>query len=141
MLGESKIAMLVMMLCSLLSAGGPRRSNQVYIPGKQTDFYLYEKGEASWYGPGFHGKTTAGGKTFNTYHFMVAHKTLPIGEVICVRNPANNRVIVCEVADRGPFVRGRIIDLSYTAMNRLGLVSSGHGMIEIYRTADARVRQ
>lgn len=125
------------LLCMVLPARGPQRSKQVYTPGQRTDFYLYESGEASWYGPGFQGKQTAGGKKFNTFHYMVAHKTLPIGEVICVRNPSNNRVIVAEVADRGPFIKGRIIDLSYTAMQQLGLVGRGHGMVEIYRTKDA----
>jgi rare lipoprotein A len=133
--------MLVMTFCSLLSAGGPRRSSQVYVPGKLTDFYLFETGVASWYGPGFQGKPTAGGKKFNTFYYMVAHKTIPIGEVVCIRNPANSKVILGEVADRGPFVRGRIIDLSYKAMKQLGLVDKGVGSVEIYRTADAVVRQ
>lgn len=139
MQSKSRIVVLAFVLVGSLLAGGPRRSGQVYIPGKLTDFYLFEKGDASWYGPGFQGKLTAGGKKFNTFHYMVAHKTIPIGEVICIRNPGNSRVIIAEVADRGPFVRGRIIDLSYKAMLQLGLVGKGVGVVEIYRTADAGV--
>jgi rare lipoprotein A len=132
-----RIILLIFASCVMLAARGQKRTTQIYTPGKLTDFYLFEKGEASWYGPGFHGKTTAGGKRFNTFHYMIAHKTLPIGEVVCLRNPANNRVIVGEVADRGPYISGRIVDLSYVAMRKLGLISRGHGLVEVYRTSDA----
>lgn len=121
----------------MLLAGNNRKSRQVYTPGNLTDFYLYETGEASWYGPGFQGRPTASGETFDTRLYTMAHKTLPLGEVVCVRSLVNNELVLARVTDRGPYIKGRIADLSYKAMIKLGLVGRGHGRVEIYRTADA----
>lgn len=70
-----------------------------------------ERGIASWYGPGFHGHRTACGQIYNQYGITAAHKTLRCGTKVKVINLANNRSVIVTITDRGPFVRGRIIDL------------------------------
>lgn len=84
-----------------------------------------EKGIASWYGEDFHGKSSANGECYNMYAFTAAHKTLPLPSIVRVTNLENNKSIVLKVNDRGPFVRGRIIDLSYAAAQSLDVVRFG----------------
>lgn len=76
-------------------------------------------GMASWYGPGFHGKTTASGESYNMHALTAAHKTLPFGSKVKVTNLKNNKSTTVTINDRGPFIRGRIIDLSKKANNLL----------------------
>ncbi|HAF70150.1 MAG: Rare lipoprotein A [Acetothermia bacterium 64_32] len=90
----------------------------------QQPHYL-EVGIASWYGPGFHGKATASGEPYDMYAFTAAHKTLPFGTVVRVVDLATGRSVVVRINDRGPFVAGRIIDLSYAAAEALGIVAQG----------------
>lgn len=89
--------------------------------GDPTASSFVETGEASWYGPGFHGRKTANGERFDTYDFTAAHKTLPFGTLLKVTNLENNRYTVVRINDRGPYIRGRIIDLSKAAKNALGM--------------------
>lgn len=84
-----------------------------------------EQGIASWYGSDFHGKATANGECYNMYAFTAAHKTLPLPSIVRVTNLENRKSVVLKVNDRGPFVAGRVIDLSYAAAQSLGVV--GHG--------------
>jgi rare lipoprotein A len=90
-----------------------------------------ERGIASWYGRDFHGRKTANGETYDMYGISAAHKTLPLGTYVRVVNLRNDRSLVVRVNDRGPFVRGRIIDLSYGAAKKLGLVGPGTAPVEI----------
>ncbi len=90
-----------------------------------------QRGKASWYGRDFHGKKTANGETYNMYAMTAAHKTLPFGTYVSVRNLTNSRKIKVRINDRGPFARGRIIDLSYTAAKKLEIVGPGTGNVEI----------
>ena len=90
-----------------------------------------QRGIASWYGKDFHGKKTSNGEIYNMYAMTAAHKTLPLGTYVRVHNLENNREIDVRVNDRGPFVRGRIIDLSYTAAKKLGLMGPGTAKVEI----------
>ena len=85
-----------------------------------------EKGEASWYGPGFHGKKTACGQVYNQNKMTAAHKTLPCGTKVTVINKANGRRVTVVINDRGPYAHGRIIDLSKAAANRLGISGVGN---------------
>jgi rare lipoprotein A len=80
-----------------------------------------QTGMASWYGipDGFHGKTTASGEVFNAYDYTAAHRTLPFGTNVLVKNLTNGREIIVRINDRGPFVSGRIIDLSQAAAEYL----------------------
>ena len=90
-----------------------------------------QTGIASWYGRKFHGRKTSNGETYNMYAMTAAHKTLPMNTWVSVHNLKNNRKIVVRINDRGPFVYGRIIDLSYTGANRIGIVGSGTTKVRV----------
>jgi rare lipoprotein A (peptidoglycan hydrolase) len=86
---------------------------------------MMETGVASWYGPKFHGKLTASGEVFNQEKFTAAHQTLPWGSRVKVTNLANGKSVDVRINDRGPFGKGRIIDLSRAAARALGIVGRG----------------
>jgi len=90
-------------------------------------------GKASWYGKKFHGRKTANGEIYDMYAISAAHKTLPIGTYVRVHNLLNNKKIEVRINDndRGPFVRGRIIDLSYAAAKKIGIVRLGTAKVKI----------
>ncbi len=88
-------------------------------------------GIASWYGPNFHGRKTASGEIYNMYKMTAAHKTLPLGTYVKVINLENGKSAVVKINDRGPFVAGRIIDLSYAAAKKLGIVGKGTAKVKI----------
>ncbi len=90
-----------------------------------------ERGEASWYGNPFHGQPTASGERYDMYRMTAAHRELPLGTVIEVRNLDNDRRVQVRINDRGPFVRGRILDLSYAAAEALDMVRTGTAEIEL----------
>ncbi|WP_444929876.1 septal ring lytic transglycosylase RlpA family protein [Microbulbifer sp. SSSA002] len=90
-----------------------------------------EVGHASWYGTKFHGRRTANGEIYNMYAMSAAHKTLPLPSYAKVTNLDNGRSIIVRVNDRGPFVHGRIIDLSYTAAQKLGYLDQGVARVEV----------
>jgi rare lipoprotein A len=90
-----------------------------------------QTGIASWYGKKFHGRKTSNGEIYNMYGMSAAHKTLPLGTWVRVHNKNNGKEIDVRINDRGPFIQGRIIDLSYTAANRLGMVDEGTAPVEI----------
>jgi rare lipoprotein A len=94
-----------------------------------------QRGKASWYGAEFHGKKTANGEIYNMYAMTAAHKTLPFDTYIRVKNLENNRSTEVRINDRGPFARGRIIDLSYIAAKKLGIVGPGTANVEIVTLA------
>lgn len=89
------------------------------------------RGVASWYGRRYHGKQTSSGEIYDMYGMTAAHTTLPLPSYAKVTNLQNNRSVVVRVNDRGPFHSDRLIDLSYTAAHRLGLLSGGSGMVEV----------
>jgi rare lipoprotein A len=88
-----------------------------------------QKGAASWYGPGFHGKRTANGEKFNTHELTAAHKTLAFGTEVRVTNERTGRSVVVRINDRGPYAHGRVIDLSKAAAEAVGL--SGVGQVTL----------
>jgi len=90
-----------------------------------------QTGIASWYGKKFHGRKTANGEIYDMYAMTSAHKTLPLGTWVRVHNKNNGKKIDVRINDRGPFIQGRVIDLSYTAANRLGIVAEGTAPVEI----------
>ncbi|MCR8957650.1 septal ring lytic transglycosylase RlpA family protein [Variovorax sp. S2] len=98
-----------------------------------------ESGIASWYGRKFHSASTASGEPYDMYAMTAAHKTLPLPSYVRVRNPANGREVIVRVNDRGPFVDGRIIDLSYTAALKLDLLR-GVAPVEIERITNEDIR-
>jgi len=81
-------------------------------------------GLASWYGPGFHGRRTASGDRFNMYAMTAAHKTLPLDSKVKVTNLKNNKSIIVTINDRGPYVKGRSIDLSLASARALGVIGT-----------------
>lgn len=90
-----------------------------------------ERGIASWYGAKFHGRRTSSGETYDMYAMTAAHATLPIPTYVEVTNLRNGRKVVVKVNDRGPFHANRLIDLSYVAALKLGIVNEGTGLVEI----------
>jgi rare lipoprotein A len=90
-----------------------------------------QRGIASWYGTKFHGRSTSSGEVYNMHAMTAAHKTLPIPVYVQVKNLDNGRSLVVRVNDRGPFVTGRIIDLSYAAAKKLGVDGPGTAKVEI----------
>ena len=91
-----------------------------------------EKCSASWYGPGFHGKKMANGKPFDqNNHNHLAHKSLPFGTKLEITNLLNGKTLRATVTDRGPFIRGRCVDLSKAGAIRLGFLSRGHAPVRV----------
>lgn len=90
-----------------------------------------ESGLASWYGKKFHGRKTANGETYDMYGISAAHKTLPLGTWVRVENLDNGKTLELRINDRGPFVAGRIIDLSQGAAKRLGVIGPGTARVTL----------
>lgn len=88
-------------------------------------------GIASYYGRRFHGRLTANGERFNMNAMTAAHKTLPFGTRVRVTNPRNGKSVTVRINDRGPFIRGRTIDLSRAAAQRIGMISTGHARVKL----------
>ncbi len=90
-----------------------------------------ERGVASWYGKKFHGRRASSGETYNMYAMTAAHKTLPIPVYAQVTNLENGRKVIVKINDRGPFVKNRLIDLSYAAATKLGVIEKGTAPVEV----------
>jgi rare lipoprotein A len=122
--------------------GGPNKpyaiAGLVYVP-PTGDPPLVERGLASWYGRKFHGRSTASGELYDMYEMTAAHKTMPLPSYARVRNPANAREVIVRINDRGPFHADRVIDLSYAAALKLGLLG-GVAPVEVERITDAAIR-
>lgn len=91
----------------------------------------HEKGIASWYGTKFHGRRTSSGEIYDMYKMTAAHKTLPLPTYVEVTNLENGKKVIVKVNDRGPFHENRLIDLSYSAATKLGIIAKGTGLVEI----------
>ena len=100
-----------------------------------------ERGIASWYGYKFHGNKTSNGEVYDMYSMTAAHKTLPLPSYVRVTNLDNGRSIIVRVNDRGPFAKGRIIDLSYVAARKLDIVKNGTGRVEVEAITGADIAQ
>lgn len=105
-----------------------------YVPEREIRPYR-ERGVASWYGRKFHGNKTAIGERYDMYGMTAAHPTLPIPSYARVTNLKNGLSVVVRVNDRGPFLRNRVIDLSFTAAHRLGYLENGHAEVEVEQIA------
>jgi rare lipoprotein A len=112
-------------------AGGPDRArDRAAVPSGYPLGYS-QHGMASWYGPGFHGKRTANGERYDMHQMTAAHRTLPIGSVARVRSLSTERTVTVRINDRGPFARDRIVDVSYAAAERLGMLGPGTLEVEL----------
>jgi len=101
-----------------------------YYPISSSDGFT-QKGVASWYGKKFHGRKTSNGETYNMYGVTAAHKTLPFGTYVDVHNLDNGKKITVRINDRGPFVKDRIIDLSFGAAKKLDVTGPGTARVRI----------
>ena len=108
-----------------------RPGSQAPAPAKPSGTEV-DRGRASWYGPGFHGKRTASGERFDMNELTAAHRTLPFGTRVRVRNVQNGREVVVRINDRGPRIRDRIIDLSKAAAAALDLVQAGEASVVLF---------
>jgi rare lipoprotein A len=124
-----------------LHSGPPNHIYEIrgerYEP-ESSDVPMFESGLASWYGPPFHGRRTATGELYDMNAMTAAHKTMPLPSYALVRNPANGRQVVVKVNDRGPFVKGRVIDLSRAAARKLRINGLGH--VEVRRLTHDEIR-
>jgi len=118
------------------ATAGPNANSAPARPSDQPG-EPFEEGKASWYGAPFHGKRTATGERYDMNAMTAAHKTMPLPSYALVRNPANGRQVVVKVNDRGPFVKGRIIDLSRAAARQLRI--GGVGPVEVRRLTNDEI--
>ncbi len=113
------------------------RESVVYAQTSGSYSEFMEEGTASWYGPGFHGRKTANGERFDTQELTCAHKSLPFNTILKVTNLENGRYTIVRVNDRGPYIRGRIIDLSNAAKNEIGMGGLAKVRIETYKPVNS----
>lgn len=97
----------------------------------ELDIGMKERGIASWYGDDFHGWVTASGEMYDMHALTAAHRTLPLGSIVRVTNVVNGRHVVIRINDRGPYVNGRILDLSYAGAKRLDMLRDGISAIQL----------
>jgi rare lipoprotein A len=116
---------------TLEDATVPAKNKRAQASSRETSKKKVIRGQASWYGPGFHGKKTASGEIFDQGRLTAAHKTLPLGTKAKVTNLKNGNTVEVEINDRGPYVGDRVIDLSRAAANALGFVESGLTLVRI----------
>jgi rare lipoprotein A len=118
--------------CNTTASNDPSTTGSISATGSLTGKEL-QRGMASWYGPGFHGRKTASGERFNSSEMTAAHRFLPFGTRLRVVNETNGRSVVVRVNDRGPFAHRRIIDLAKGPAQSLGLMSSGTAYVSLHR--------
>jgi rare lipoprotein A len=133
--------------CGAISFSGPPRSGKSYIINGQRYYILAtadgykEKGMASWYGDPFHGRRTASGEIYDKNELSAAHKTLPLRTWVEVKNLRNNKTMYLRINDRGPFIAGRIIDLSQAAAVELGVYRPGVAPVVVTAVPATRAKR
>ena len=126
---------------TLTACSGPSR----LTPSSGYPVGFVERGVASWYGPGFHGNKTANGERYDMHQLTAAHRTLPLGSIAIVRSISSGREVTVRINDRGPFAKGRVLDLSLAGAQALEMTGPGTAQIELRvvdyqgRTADTGV--
>ena len=124
-------------------ARGPNRPYTImgkrYVPDTSGQAYRV-RGVASWYGRKFHGNPTSNGERYDIFAMTAAHTTLPIPSYVRVTRVSNGKSVVLRVNDRGPFLHNRVIDLSYAAAHRLGMVESGSAEVVVERIMPEQIR-
>jgi rare lipoprotein A len=126
------VPLLFVAACNTTASNDPTTTgsiSQANLSAGQT----LQRGTASWYGPGFHGRRTASGERFDSFDMTAAHRFLPFGTRLRVVNETNGRSVVVRVNDRGPFAHRRIIDLAKGPAQALGLTSSGTAYVSLHR--------
>lgn len=112
-----------------------------YVPITDPDRAYKQRGIASWYGRKFHGKRTAIGERYDMYAMTAAHPTMPLPSYARVTSSVNGHTVIVRINDRGPFHRGRIMDLSYAAAKKLGLIAHGSGEVTVERILPQEIRK
>lgn len=113
-----------------------RIDGKTYYPLPSADGFV-QRGLASWYGNPFHGRKTSNGETYSMHEMTAAHKTLPMNTRLLVKNLDNGKEVVVRINDRGPFVKGRVIDLSHEAAKRLDFINKGTARIKLVALGEA----
>lgn len=121
--------LVILVFCSLLSSCQTQPPPIERFPGYPIGFV--ERGTASWYGPGFHGNKTANGELYDMHKLTAAHRTLPLGSIAVVRSLTSNRRVTVRINDRGPFAKGRVLDLSLAGAQAIGMIGNGTDQIEL----------
>lgn len=126
----------LLLACCTISCAGPNvshreRTGAPGLPSPTLRHSYTERGVASWYGQEFHEKPTATGETYDMYAMTAAHRTLPLGTWVVVTDLDTRRSVRVRINDRGPFVKNRIIDLSYAAAEELGILQKGTARVEV----------
>lgn len=116
----------VLLITACASTVASPNDTSPYTPGDEI-----ERGIASWYGPGYAGNLTASGEVFDPNAITAAHKTLPFGTRVTVVHLGNGREVTVRINDRGPFVRGRVIDLSRAAAKQIGMIDDGLAEVKL----------
>jgi rare lipoprotein A len=119
----------VILLVTLAAGCSRPAPKPVYFPGYPIGYV--ERGTASWYGPGFHGNKTANGERYDMHKLTAAHRTLPLGSIAVVRSGTTGKEVTIRINDRGPFAKGRVLDLSYAGARMLGMIGQGTDEIEL----------
>ena len=122
------VAFIFLTACNTVanSSGSPIASAAGAAAGQS-----FQRGQASWYGPGFHGRKTANGERFNSGEMTAAHRTLPFGTKVRVLHENSGQSVVVRINDRGPFHRGRIIDLAAAPARALGITGAGQAVVSL----------
>jgi rare lipoprotein A len=121
-----------LLIVACLAAACAGRKGAVTVPGGTPGAKAHERGTASWYGRKFHGRKTASGERYDMHEMTAAHRSLPFGTVVQVVRLDSGEAVVVRINDRGPFVDGRIIDLSYAAAAEIDMVRDGVAQVELY---------
>jgi rare lipoprotein A len=135
-------SILLLAACGSTTSGGVADGRSGYKVGRpyeiagrkytpEENYRYIESGVASWYGPGFHGKSTANGEAYDQHTMTAAHRTLPMPSVVRVTNLSNGSTVIVRVNDRGPFANDRIIDLSRAAAEKLDMVRAGTASVRV----------
>lgn len=125
-------SLLIFTVIALIFLNPISNSYDIFADSPEDLAYFVEEGTASWYGPGFHGRKTASGEIFNTNDLTAAHKTLPFHTFVKVTNLMNDKTVIVKINDRGPYIGGRIIDLSKAAKEQIGMDGLAKVRLEIY---------
>ncbi len=146
----SFLCVLIFLICWTTTVEGAKRRPRTQAPYVINNKRFFpipsakgfnQTGLASWYGKDFHGRKTSNGEVYNMYAMTAAHKTLPMNTVLLVKNIDNGKETVVRINDRGPFIRGRIIDLSYTAGKKLDLIGRGTAKVRITALAEGHLNK
>jgi rare lipoprotein A len=131
---------LCLLVCAVVIAGCGKKKTKLAVPAPGSRSApsavapppgTTERGIASWYGHPYHGRQAADGEIYDMETLVAAHKTLPFQTVVRVRNLSNDKTVDVRIIDRGPFVQGRIIDLSHAAAKEIDLIGPGFGQVEV----------